>query len=282
MIAALEVVVEGTRVVRLAAAPPLAAKVLAGAAGPELVLVGAAASLLEGDRLTVALRLGPGASLTVRTAAATMAHPCPGPAGTVFDVDARLGRGARLAWLPEPLVACAGCRHRGWARVHLDHGAAAVWSETVALGRTGEQPGDLELRFDADVEGVPLLRDGLRLGRAIPGWAGPAVLDGLGHSGTVALLGMAAPPGFDVDAPGGHAVGPPRAPGGVRAGVLRLAGPGTVVRAVGPDGAGVERVLAPARLAFLAALAGAAGPPVAFPQPGALSPTPERRQTMVM
>lgn len=245
MLAGLDVEVEGTRVVRLAAAPPLAAKVLAGPRGPELLLVGAAASLVEGDRLTVTLRLGPGARLVVRTAAATLAHPCPGGGATAFDVEADLGVGAGLAWLPEPLVAFAGCRHAGRARVRIGRGALAVWAETLALGRTGEEPGDVELRLDAELDGVPLLRDGLRLGPSVPGWSGPAVLDGARHIGTVALLGTPAPPGFGSGDDGGD-------PGGV----LRLSGPGTLVRAVGPDGAGVERRLAAARRTFLRTMDG--------------------------
>lgn len=263
MIARLEVVVEGARVLRLSATPPLAAKVLPGPAGPELFLVGSAASLVEGDRLRVSLRLGEGARLTVRTAAATLAHPCPGGGSTSFAVSADLGPGARLAWLPEPLVACAGCRHEGVARLRLGRGAAAVWSETVALGRSGEQPGEVALRFDADVDGAPLLRDGLRLGPSAPGWDGPAVTDGARHLGTVALLGVA------------HAAG------GLD-GAVQLAGPGALVRAVGGEGAAVERRLGAARSAFVAALAGA--PP--SPAPGSVAvaemTTAGKRQEMVM
>ena len=244
VIAALEVVVEGSRVVRLSATPPLAAKVLDGPNGPELLLVGAAASLLEGDRLSVSLRLGAGATLTVRTAAATIAHPCPGGGATAFDVEAVLADGARLAWLPEPLVACAGCRHAGRSRLRLFRGAVAVWSETVALGRTGEQPGDVALRLDVDLEGVPLLREGLRAGPSAPGWDGPTVLAGARHAGTVALLGSTASP----PVPHGDHDGP--------RGALRLAGPGAVARAVGAEGAAVERTLSAARHTFLAALHG--------------------------
>jgi len=238
----LEVLVDGTRLVRLSAAPPLAAKVLDGPDGPELLLVGAAASLVEGDRLAVSLRLGAGARLTVRTAAATLAHPCPGGGSTAFDVEADLGPGARLAWLPEPLVAFSGCRHRGRSRLRLGRGAQAVWSESVALGRSGEEPGDVELRLDVDLDGMPLLRDGLRLGPSAPGWDGPAVADGARHLGTVAFLGTE---------DGAAALDP-----GETTSVLRLAGPGSVIRTAGPDGAGVERTLDPTRRAFVAALRG--------------------------
>ena len=232
MIAALEVGVDGGRVTRLAAEPPLAAKVLAGPLGPELVLVGAAASLLEGDRLSVSIRVGEGASLVVRTAAATLAHPCPGAGTTSYDVDVELAAGARLAWLPEPLVACAGCRHTGRSRLRLAEGAVAVWADSLALGRTGEQPGQVELRLDADLAGKPLLRDGLRAGPQAPGWDGPAVLDRARHVGTLAILGE------DAAIDGGMA----------------LAGPGTLVRVMGAAAAGVAAALAPSRRALLAAL----------------------------
>ncbi|HEX2701218.1 MAG TPA: urease accessory protein UreD [Acidimicrobiales bacterium] len=302
MIARLQVAVEGSRVVRLSASPPLGAKVLDGPCGPELVLVGSAASLLEGDRLVVALELGVGARLTVRTAAAALAHPCPGGGSTAFDVRVDLAAGARLGWLPEPLVACAGCRHAGTARVRLAGGAMAVWSETVALGRSGEPPGDVALRFDADLDGAALLRDGLRLGPSAPGWDGPAVADGARHVGTLALLGAAwagdplagSRTGAGADGDRARATsargGASRTGAGAAAGdgagdglvgVLRLAGPGTVVRALGGDGASVARRLAGARRAFLAALLGADASPNRASPTGHI-PGEESRQEMVM
>ena len=244
MIAELLVSVEAGRVVRLAASPPLAAKVLAGSAGPEVLVVGAAASLLEGDRLTVRLVLGPGASLTVRTVAATLAHPCPGGGTTSFAVDADLGPGAQLVWLGSPLVACAGCHHAGRARVRLAEGAAAVWSETTALGRCGEEPGRVAVRLDADVVGAPLLRDGLRVGPPATGWSGPAVLDGARHVGSVALLGRRPPRPAPGEAGPGGAV------------LLPLAGRGAVVRATAGDAATLERHLAPWRAALIAGVLG--------------------------
>lgn len=239
----LEVAVTGSGVERLAGSPPLAAKLLTGPLGPELLLVGAAASLLEGDRVEVVLRLAPGASLSVRTVAATLAHPCPGAGRTSFDVDVEMGEGSRLAWLPEPLVACAGCRHRSRSSIRLGPGAQLLWSETVALGRSGEQPGEVELRLDADLDGAPLLRDGLRIGPPAPAWDGPAVLDGARHLGTIALLGSR------------HLSSPLPAPE-VPGMIMDLAGPGALFRALGGDGAAVERELAPVRRQWLTVLAG--------------------------
>lgn len=219
-------VVEGHRVILLETRPPVAAKILTTPGGPELVLVGAAAGLLEDDRVTIDLTLGPGARLTVRSTAATLAHPCPDGGWTETIVNAAVGPGAVLAWLAEPLVACAGCRHRSRSTIDLGEGAAAVWYEASALGRSGERAGTVELRLDATVEGTPLLRDGLKFP---DGAESPAVLAGHRHAGSVHLLGR-------------RASGP----------FLQLAGPGTTARAVASDAAALERALAPARSLFLA------------------------------
>ena len=247
-----------SRVVDLITRPPLAAKILDGEWGPELVLVGAAAGLLEGDTVTVDLALEAGASLVVRSTAATLAHPCPAGGTTSAVVRATLGAGARLAWLPEPLVACARCRHEGRSTVRLAPGAAAVWFEACTLGRTGERPGAVALRLDATASEEPLLRDALRLGPPMAGApvagvaASPAVLGGAAHTGSVHLLGRRPP----------HLPGIP---------VMALAGPGATVRAVAPDAQGLARALAPALAGFLAALT---QPAASIPLPAIELPGP--------
>jgi urease accessory protein len=220
----LNVRVSGGRVSHLAYTPPLSAKVLAG---PTLLVVGSAAGLLEDDHVEINVRLDGGSTLVVRTVAATLAHACSDGGTTEMNVRAEVGSDARLAWLPEPLVAHAGCRHRSTASLDLDVGAAAVWSEAVTLGRHREEAGRVELRFDAELDGRPLLRDGF----TSRGAAGPAVLDGARHLGTVALLGTT--PTAQVE----H--------------VMDLAGPGALARACALDAAALEHDLAPARRAFL-------------------------------
>jgi urease accessory protein len=220
----LDVRVSGGRVTHLACTPPLSAKVLAG---PTLLIVGSAAGLLEGDQVEIVVRLDPESTLVVRTVAATLAHACRGGGTTEMNVRADVAADARLAWLPEPLVAHAGCRHRSTTSLALDDGAVAVWSEAVTLGRHGEDAGEVELRFDAELDGRPLLRDGFTTRAA----AGPAVLDGARHLGTVALLGST---------PRAHIEQ-----------VMDLAGPGALARACMADAAALERDLAPARRAFL-------------------------------
>lgn len=231
MTGGLRVVVDGSRVVELEAHPPVAAKVLPGDGAAEVMIIGAAAGLLEGDEISIDLTMRPGAHLMVRTTAATLAHPCPGGGWTATVLRACLGAGATLAWLPEPLVACGGCRHRARAIVELEPGAAALWLETLALGRTGEHAGVLDARLDVMAGGAPLLREGLRHPQ---GAASPAVLGGAGHVGSLHLLG--------------------RRPARQIPGTLVLAGPGATYRALASDAADLERRLAPVRSAWLAEL----------------------------
>ncbi len=77
------------RLIELCGAPPLSAKLLSGASGPELVIVSSAASLLEGDELSIEVVLLPGARLTVTSAAAQMAFPCLHGGRTALGVRAR-------------------------------------------------------------------------------------------------------------------------------------------------------------------------------------------------
>ena len=66
-----------------------------------VVLVQTIAGPLAGDRIEVDVEVGPGAALELATNAATLAFPAP---AARHEVRARLEAGARLAWLPAPLI----------------------------------------------------------------------------------------------------------------------------------------------------------------------------------
>jgi urease accessory protein len=215
---------DGT-VSRLAVPPPLTAKVLGGTtagAGPEVWLVGAAATLLEGDHLRIELRVGAGCRLTVRTVAAQVVHPCPGGGSARFDVTATVGVGGALWWRPEPVVLCAGSRYRARAEVELGAGARCQWWDELVLGRWGEDRSAIGCRTElvVDVDGRPRVRDGLRDG---PGWLGPAVLGDARYLGARWLIG---------EEPPAAATGPPSRG---EAPWLALAGGGHVQRVLDAD-----------------------------------------------
>lgn len=220
------------RVVELVVAPPLTAKIRAGACGPELLVVGSAASLLEGDELRITLVVGEGSHLTVRTVAAQVAHPCPGGGSTAMTVDVTVGAGGRLVWHPEPTIVCAGGRHVAVSSLRLGRGATATWVDELVLGRSGEAVGDVRATtsLSVDLDDWPLLRDGVDVGG--PGALGPAVLgDDVRYVGAWHELGTRAPADDVRPAPR-----------------YDLAGEGTSWRVVSADVAAARVALLPAGL----------------------------------
>jgi urease accessory protein len=238
--AELRVTVADGRVVELAAPPPLGAKMLPG---PTLMLIGTAASLLEGDRLRLRIRVGPGQHLAVRSVAAQLAQPCLEGGSTGLEVDAVVGAGGWLDWRPEPLLVCAGGRHGSTGRLDLGPGAGACWVDEVMLGRTGEDPGAAKLAttLRVDLDGRPLLRDGLDT--ATCGFAGPAVVGSSRYIGTATLLGspglpawVHAPPAWDHAATLLGSAADGQADGDADATAWsELAGPGRLTRVLDPD-----------------------------------------------
>lgn len=208
----------------LRSAPPLSLR----QTGPGRVhLVSAAAGPLGGDRLRLDLRVRPGATLTVATVAGTLVLP--GDGESVMEVHATVEPGATLAFLPEPTVLAAGCRHRSAVRLSLAADAAVTWREEIVFGRYGETPGRCRARFDATVDGRPLLRQELVVGD--PDIAGPAVYGDARCVGSLLLAGTAPRPTTPE-------IGEGRA-------VLPLAGPGTLIEALAPDVPTLRARLAP-------------------------------------
>ena len=98
-------------------------------------IVGTAAAPLNGDRISLDIYVAPQTELTIRTVAASLAWPGTSPIPSQFTINARVGEGASLSWLPEALVPVAGSRHRMVANVELGEGAQLVWREEIVLGR---------------------------------------------------------------------------------------------------------------------------------------------------
>ena len=144
-----------TMLAELRGEAPLLPRATGERGGPiaQVHLVGGAAGPLGGDELFLDIEVGPGASLVLRTVAATLALPGPGGAVSVTTIRVSVAEGGRLAWLPEPLVAAAGCHHAQVSTVELATGARLVWREELVAGRHGEPPGrlrqDTRLRLDA-------------------------------------------------------------------------------------------------------------------------------------
>jgi urease accessory protein len=204
---------------------------------PEAVyLVGGAAGPIGGDSLHLRIDVRDGATLRVRTAAAAVALPGLDGLESVLRVTATVGAGARLEYLPEPVVVAAGARHATDIRVTLAEGASLLLRDELILGRHGEPGGTSRTSLRADYAGRPLLRQALEVSGTDAASLGPAIL--AGHRAVGALLRAGA--GLHAtQTPGGAlaAVADPSRPAGTPPmfAVMRLAGPGILVTALADD-----------------------------------------------
>lgn len=218
----------GTRLAEMRSAAPLALRPTPRG----LYLVGGAAGPIGGDHLRLRVEVGPGASLTVRTAAASVALP--GRCGRTSDLEvhATVADGGSLRWLPEPAVAAARCRHRLLSQISLARGARLVWRDELVLGRHGEDPGDYVSRISVDVGDRAVLRQELAVGGSHPGWRGPAVTGGCRAVGSIVVVDprlepLPSPPTLATE----------------RAAVLALPGPAVQVVALAGDAVSLRRLL---------------------------------------
>ncbi|MDG4757617.1 urease accessory protein UreD [Micromonospora sp. WMMD710] len=179
----------GTVLVELHGETPLLLRQTPSEGGVATVhVVGGAAGPLAGDDLRLDIEVGPGAAVRVHSVAASVALPGRPGAVSRMAVRAVVHGGAALHWLPEQLVAAAGCAHLAESRVELAAGASLRWRDELICGRYGEAPGGAVVHTQVDYAGRPLLRQSLAVGPHAPGWAGPAVLGGAPATGSLLVV----------------------------------------------------------------------------------------------
>lgn len=208
----------GTRIAVLRSDGPIALRDTPGG----VYLIGAAAGPVGGDDLELEIDVGPGTTLALRSAAASLLLPGPHGDPSRLRIRARVAAGGRLDYCPAPAVAAAGCEHHASAAVELGAGAVLRWREAIVLGRHGERAGKCVSRLDVCVAGTPLYRGELTVGCRDTDDSS-AVLDGAGAVGSVLLVDAAR----TQPAPGAH--------DGMA--ILPLAGPGCAVSAIASDAA---------------------------------------------
>ena len=176
-----------TRLVDLRSEAPLTLRWADGC----LYVVGSAFAPLGGDELELDVTVEAGATLTVRTVAASVAQPSPDGRPSHLTVTARVADGATLRWLPEPGIAATGAVHHTHTRLDLAVTANVVWREEVILGRHDEPGGQWHSHLDVTLDGRPLLRQDTAAGG--PHWDSQAVAAGARASGTLLAIGPMAP-----------------------------------------------------------------------------------------
>lgn len=206
-------------------------------AAARVCVVGAMSAPVGGDRLRIEATAGAGSDLRVTAAAATLALPGHRPETAHYDVALSVADGARLDWLPEPLITAAGSDLRQTTTVDLAPTARLVLREEQVLGRVGEDTGRLCARLTVRRAGRVILDQETAYGPGVPGWSSPAVL--AGHRAVGQLLVV--DPAYEREP---VAVQVLAAPGGAgQAVVTPLVGPAALVTAVAPDALNVRKLL---------------------------------------
>jgi urease accessory protein len=104
-----------------------------GGAIAHQVIVHPPGGIVGGDRLEVTLTLQPQTHAVLTTPGATRFYRSDGR-GATQSVQARIGHGARLEWLPLETIVHSGCIAENRIHFELDDGAEMIGWDVVALG----------------------------------------------------------------------------------------------------------------------------------------------------
>jgi urease accessory protein len=124
--------------------------------------------VLGGDRLHLAVEVGPGAYAQLTSTSATRLYRTHPDAPTAVQTGLfRVERGGLLEYVPDPLIPFAGSRYQQQTQIELSADAGLFWWETVAPGRVARGESFeyelLQIGLDISAQGKPLAIERLRL-----------------------------------------------------------------------------------------------------------------------
>ena len=122
----------------------------------EAVIVNTGGGMTGGDRFTIDMSVGEGASLIVGTAAAEKIYRSTGPAAEM-DVTLKVAPGGRLAWLPQETILFDRARLSRRIDIDLAADASLIMVEAAVFGRAAMGEAMLEGSF---IDRWRLRRDG--------------------------------------------------------------------------------------------------------------------------
>jgi urease accessory protein len=132
----------------------------------DAVIVNVAGGMTGGDRFDIGIEVGPGAKLSVTTAAAEKIYRSLGP-DTGIRVKLDVGPGATLVWLPQETIVFDRARLRRRIDVDLARGAHLLLAEATIFGRSamGEAvlSGHFSDRWRVRVDGVLVFAESVNL-----------------------------------------------------------------------------------------------------------------------
>jgi urease accessory protein len=211
----------------------------------EAVVVNTAGGMASGDRFDLDVAVGPGAKLTVTTAAAEKIYRSLGP-DTEIHVKFDIGSGGTLGWLPQETILFDQVRLRRSIEADLAPDASLLLAEGVVFGRSamGETlaHGHFFDRWRVRRAGMLLFAESLRLNDAISQQLSRRAVAG----GAVAIASVLKVPGDDT------AVAAVRAKEKDFAGEVGVSAWNglSLARLVAPDGAALHRDLIAVLTAF--------------------------------
>jgi urease accessory protein len=108
--------------------------------------------VLQGDRLSIEVALDPGAQLRLETQSATRLYAMPDGSAS-GRVSLKLGAGAFLEYVPDPLIPYAGARYRQESVWEVDESATLIVGEVITGGREarGENASYRSIEIDIEV-----------------------------------------------------------------------------------------------------------------------------------
>jgi urease accessory protein len=110
------------------------------------VIVHPPGGIVGGDRLEIDMALQPQTHAVLTTPGATRFYRSDGRVATQA-VQARVGRGARLEWLPLETIVHSGCLAENRVEFQLDDGAEMIGWDVVALGLPAAREAFISGRF---------------------------------------------------------------------------------------------------------------------------------------
>jgi len=146
-----------------------------------LSMLGSAAGPVGGDELTMTVRVGAGASLSVEAVAATMVFPATDGAVSKQRLEIVVEADGYLRWAGQPLLVIEGGNHEQTISIRLEEGAQLDFLDEVALGRTGELPGRLDAHLRVERNGTPLIDQRQVYDPASPAWKSTAGVGAFRH-----------------------------------------------------------------------------------------------------
>lgn len=159
-----------------------------------LSMLGSAAGPVGGDELTMSVRVGAGASLSIEAIAATMVFPATSGAVSKQHLDIEVEAGGHLRWAGQPLLVIEGGNHEQIISIRVGEGAQLDFVDEVALGRTGELPGRLDAHLRVERNGAPLIDQRQVYDPASPAWTSTAGVGAFRHVRHHLVIGRSAEP----------------------------------------------------------------------------------------